>query len=73
MLWYGMGNIGTLPRKELEDFKSLSEKQLLKNLREVNEALKKYASVNRKALDQYINFSEQRMSYVIFTIFYSVI
>lgn len=52
--------LGTLPRKELEDFKALSEKQLLRHLREVNEQLKKYASVNRKALDQYISFSEQR-------------
>ena len=53
-------DLGTLPRKELDNFKTLSEKDLLKNLRDVNESLKKYASVNRKALDQYINFSEQR-------------
>ena len=53
-------DLGTLPRKELDDFKNLSEKTMLKQLREVNEHLKKYASVNRKALDQYVSFSEQR-------------
>ena len=36
------------------------EKQLMKKLREVNDSLKKYASVNRKALDQYVSFNEQR-------------
>eukprot|EP01041_Mallomonas_annulata_P001154 gene1154-2235_t len=50
----------TLPRKELDSCKALVEKQVLKRLREVNDQLKKYASVNRKALDQYVSFSEQR-------------
>jgi structural maintenance of chromosome 3 (chondroitin sulfate proteoglycan 6) len=36
----------------------------LKRLKEVNENLKKYASVNRKALDQYVSFNEQRENLV---------
>jgi len=52
--------LGSLPRKELEDFKNLSEKQLLSKMKTVNEQLKKYSSVNRKALDQYVSFNEQR-------------
>ena len=53
-----------MPRKELEEFKTLGEKQVLKKLKEVNENLKKYASVNRKALDQYVSFNEQRENLV---------
>ena len=56
--------LGTLPRKELEEFKTLGEKQVMKKLKEVNEGLKKYASVNRKALDQYVAFNEQRETLV---------
>jgi len=55
-------DLGTLPRQEMQDFKSLSEKQLLARLKDVNDQLKKYASVNRKALDQYVSFNEQRES-----------
>ena len=36
----------------------------MKRLKEVNENLKKYASVNRKALDQYVSFNEQRENLV---------
>jgi structural maintenance of chromosome 3 (chondroitin sulfate proteoglycan 6) len=52
--------LGTLPRRELEEFQGFSEKLLLKKLKEVNDHLKKYSSVNRKALDQYVSFNEQR-------------
>ena len=54
--------LGTVPRKELSEFQSLTEKVLLKKLHSVNNKLKKYASVNRKALDQYVSFSAQRES-----------
>lgn len=53
-------DLGTLPRKEMEDVRNLSEKQLMSTLKEVNERLKKYSSVNRKALDQFVSFNEQR-------------
>lgn len=35
-------------------------KQLYKRLHECHEQLKKYGHVNKKALDQYVSFSEQR-------------
>ena len=54
--------LGTLPRAELEGTKSLNEKQLLVEMTSVNERLKKFAGVNRKALDQYVSFNEQRDS-----------
>ena len=41
--------LGTLPRSELDNIKSLSEKQLLDELAIVNERLKRFAGVNRKA------------------------
>ena len=53
-------DLGSLPRRELEQFQSLSEKALMSNLKGVNEQLKKYSSVNRKALDQFVSFNEQR-------------
>ena len=37
---------------------------MLKRLKEVNENLKKFTSVNRKALDQYVSFNEQRANLV---------
>jgi structural maintenance of chromosome 3 (chondroitin sulfate proteoglycan 6) len=53
-------DLGVLPRKELSDLQGRSEKQLMKKLKEVNERLKKFASVNKKALEQYLSFNEQR-------------
>lgn len=38
----------------------LGIKDLMKRLHSVNENLKKYSHVNKKALDQYVSFSEQR-------------
>ena len=56
--------LGTLPRKETESFKALSEKQLMAKLKSVNDDLKKFATVNKKALDQYVSFKEQRSTLV---------
>ena len=52
--------LGTIPRKELEAYKELTEKELFQKLKSTNEKLKKYSGVNRKAMDQYISFNEQR-------------
>jgi hypothetical protein len=49
----------TLRFIRLKDFKSLGEKQVLQRLKEVNESLKKFAGVNRKALDQYVSFTNR--------------
>lgn len=58
-------DLGTLPRKETESYKQLAEKQLLNKLKSVNEDLKKFATVNKKALDQYVSFNEQRSTLVL--------
>ena len=55
-------DLGTLPRKELDEHRAHGEKELLRRLKGVNELLKKYAGVNRKALDQYMSFNEQRVT-----------
>ncbi len=55
-------DLGTLPREEAEEVRSLDEKQLLVKIAGVQEQLKKFPGVNRKALDQYVSFNEQRQS-----------
>lgn len=52
--------LGSVPRKESEEYKHLDQTKLLKHLKDINEKLKKYATVNRKAMDQYVSFNEQR-------------
>jgi len=52
--------LGSLPAAELDAHASFSVKELMKKLHKVNQALTKYSHVNKKALDQYVNFSEQR-------------
>lgn len=55
--------LGSLPPPaELANFQSLSISALLRELEKVNKKLKKYSHVNKKAYDQYVNFSEQRES-----------
>lgn len=56
--------LGSLPKKEIDDLKNLTEKVLLADLKTTNEKLKQYSGVNRKALEQYVNFNEQRQSLV---------
>lgn len=52
--------IGSLPTSEVENYKDKNLRQLLEFLHSVNSELKKYSHVNKKALDQYIQFTEQR-------------
>ncbi|GMF26163.1 unnamed protein product [Phytophthora lilii] len=52
--------LGTLPISELEKFKVLSYQDVIKQFKRRNEKLKKYSHVNKKALDQYMSFNEQR-------------
>lgn len=56
-------SVGSLP-SDLDDYRKLSQKQVLKQLQNVNRDLKKYSHVNKKALDQYMHFSEQRDKFV---------
>lgn len=54
--------LGSLPKKELDESRKLEDKTILKRLKEVSESLKEYSVINRKALDQYLSFNEQRES-----------
>lgn len=46
--------LGSLPTESLGKFKNHTLKELMNELKEVNGKLKKYSSVNKKALDQYL-------------------
>merc|ERR1712241_1651294 len=52
--------LGSLPSDAFEKYKNMSQKVLFKQLERANQELKKYSHVNKKALDQYISFSEQK-------------
>ena len=57
--------LGSLPpAAELTAFTKKSISALMKNLEEINKSLKKYSHVNKKAFDQFVNFSEQRDSLI---------
>lgn len=53
--------LGSLPpSSELNEHVSLGIQALMRALETCNKDLKKYSHVNKKAYDQYVNFSEQR-------------
>ena len=53
--------LGSLPpAAELTAFTKKSIPSLTKALEEINKKIRKYSHVNKKAFDQYVNFSEQR-------------
>lgn len=52
--------LGSLPADAFEKYQNMSQKELWKLLTKCNTELKKYAHVNKKALDQFVNFSEQK-------------
>lgn len=54
--------IGALPDDAFEKYLQTSSKRLVKDLHKVNESLKKYSHVNKKAYEQYNNFTKQRDS-----------
>src|SRR5210317_1122990 len=57
--------LGSLPpAAELTSFTKKSIPALMKSLEDINKKLKKYSHVNKKAYDQYVNFSEQRDSLI---------
>ncbi|GJN35302.1 hypothetical protein PR202_gb24057 [Eleusine coracana subsp. coracana] len=53
-------DLGSLPADAFDAYKRKNKKQLQKMLYECNEQLKQFSHVNQKALDQYVNFTEQR-------------
>ena len=55
--------LGSLPPdSELRNYKNQNISALEKSLERVGKKLKKYSHVNKKAFDQYVNFSEKRES-----------
>ena len=52
--------LGSLPSDAFDKYQNLATKQLFKKLEAANVELKKYSHVNKKALDQFISFSEQK-------------
>ena len=53
-------DLGSLPTDAFSKYKNMAQKQLFKQLEKANTELKKYSHVNKKALDQFISFSEQK-------------
>ncbi|KAK9141612.1 hypothetical protein Syun_011012 [Stephania yunnanensis] len=53
-------DLGSLPSDAFETYKRKSTKELHKMLHKCNEQLQQFSHVNKKALDQYVNFTEQR-------------
>lgn len=52
--------LGTLPSDAETKYSRLGLKQLYKKLEQCNHELQKYSHVNKKALDQYLEFSERK-------------
>lgn len=56
-----INELGALPNTDLvTKYMSYSSKNLFKELEKANSHLKRFSHVNKKALDQFINFSEQK-------------
>ncbi|KAJ3323468.1 Structural maintenance of chromosomes protein 3 [Boothiomyces sp. JEL0866] len=53
-------DLGVLPEDAFEKYVDREDKYLLKQLHNVNETLKNYQHVNKKAYEQYLNFEKQR-------------
>jgi len=53
-------DVGALARDDYTKHDQKSVKRLMDQLAKCNEKLKKFSHVNKKALDQYVNFTQQR-------------
>ncbi|KAH9942278.1 structural maintenance of chromosome protein 3 [Epithele typhae] len=53
-------DLGVLPEEAFEKYTSEKLDRLVKKLHAINEGLKKFAHVNKKAFEQYNNFTKQR-------------
>ena len=52
--------LGSLPAEAFSKYQKTGLKQLYRLLADCNKDLKKFSHVNKKALDQYVSFSQQR-------------
>ncbi|KAI5787050.1 RecF/RecN/SMC [Peziza echinospora] len=53
-------DLGVLPEEAFEKYENVESNTVVKRLHRVNEALKKYSHVNKKAVEQYNSFTKQR-------------
>ncbi|KAJ5387491.1 hypothetical protein N7509_010032 [Penicillium cosmopolitanum] len=53
-------DLGVLPDEAFTKYKNTDSNAVVKKLHKTNEALKKYSHVNKKAFEQYNNFTKQR-------------
>ncbi|KAL1954558.1 hypothetical protein VTO42DRAFT_1069 [Malbranchea cinnamomea] len=53
-------DLGVLPDEAFTKYKNMDSNTVAKKLHNVNEALKKYAHINKKAFEQYNSFTKQR-------------
>ncbi|KAL5001318.1 chromosome segregation protein sudA [Aspergillus recurvatus] len=53
-------DLGVLPDEAFTKYKNIDSNTVVKKLHKVNETLKKYSHVNKKAFEQYNNFTKQR-------------
>ncbi|KAG0348496.1 Structural maintenance of chromosomes protein 3 [Podila humilis] len=53
-------DLGVLPEEAFEKYAKTDTQKLLKKIHKVNEELKKYSHVNKKAFEQYTSFTKQR-------------
>ncbi|EGX97227.1 chromosome segregation protein SudA, putative [Cordyceps militaris CM01] len=51
--------LGVLPEEAFDKYENMEAKVITNKLKKVNEALKKYKHVNKKAFEQYSNFTQQ--------------
>ncbi|KAG0223701.1 Structural maintenance of chromosomes protein 3 [Actinomortierella wolfii] len=52
--------LGVLPEEAFEKYQKMDAQKLIKLLHRVHEEIKKYGHVNKKAFEQYANFTKQR-------------
>lgn len=52
--------LGALPEEAFSEYEDISSGQLLQKLNKVTTRLEKFSHVNKKALEQYLNFTKQR-------------
>ncbi|KAF4981551.1 hypothetical protein FZEAL_2660 [Fusarium zealandicum] len=53
-------DLGVLPEEAFDKYENMEAKTITSKLKRVNEALKKYKHVNKKAFEQYNNFTTQQ-------------
>ena len=53
-------DLGVLPEEAFEKYENIDSNAVVRRLHKINEALKKYSHVNKKAVEQYNSFTKQR-------------